>query len=184
MNSIILGAAIGLVVGLIIVLATLVVGVANSSLVDSYKVVGSADRLSGWLLQAKARALRDRVPVGLRRTWSRRSCGHLRPGGDLGRRRRGAAHRTAGHRRHPGVGAVAGGGVGAEREARPRGRREGGREQVDGPDPGEAERRRLQGIADEEARRRRRAEMEAGAATPEEAARYAAEALAAAGGAS
>lgn len=51
-------------------------------------------------------------------------------------------------------------------------------------DPGEAERRRLQGIADEEARRRRRAEMEAGAATPEEAARYAAEALAAAGGAS
>ena len=54
------------VVGLIIVLATLVVGVANSSLVDSYKVVGSADRLSGWLLQAKARALRDRVPVGLR----------------------------------------------------------------------------------------------------------------------
>jgi hypothetical protein len=54
------------VVGLIIVLATLVVGVANSSLVDSYKVVGSADRLSGWLLQAKSRALRDRVPVGLR----------------------------------------------------------------------------------------------------------------------
>lgn len=54
------------VVALIIVLATLTVAVANSSLVDSYKVVGGADRVSGWLLQAKQRALRDKTPVGLR----------------------------------------------------------------------------------------------------------------------
>ncbi|MFO0936634.1 MAG: hypothetical protein U0798_09000 [Gemmataceae bacterium] len=54
------------VVSLIIVLATLTVAVANSSLVDSYRIVGGADRLSGWLLQAKQRAVRDRTPVGLR----------------------------------------------------------------------------------------------------------------------
>jgi hypothetical protein len=54
------------VVGLIVVLATLTVAVANSSLVDSYRVVGAADRLSGWLLNAKTRALRDRTPIGVR----------------------------------------------------------------------------------------------------------------------
>jgi hypothetical protein len=54
------------VVGLIVLLATLTVAVANSSLVDSYKIVGSADRLSGWLLTAKQRALRDKTPVGVR----------------------------------------------------------------------------------------------------------------------
>lgn len=54
------------VVGLIVLLATLTVAVANSSLVDSYKIVGGADRLSGWLLTAKQRALRDKTPVGVR----------------------------------------------------------------------------------------------------------------------
>lgn len=54
------------VVGLIVLLATLTVAVANSSLVDSYKVVGGADRLSGWLITAKQRALRDKTPVGVR----------------------------------------------------------------------------------------------------------------------
>jgi prepilin-type N-terminal cleavage/methylation domain-containing protein len=52
-------------VGLIVVLATLTVAIANSSLVDSYRIVGGADRVSGWLLNAKNRALRDRTPIGL-----------------------------------------------------------------------------------------------------------------------
>lgn len=52
-------------VGLIVILATLTVAVANSSLVDSYRIVGGADRVSGWLLNAKNRALRDRTPIGL-----------------------------------------------------------------------------------------------------------------------
>jgi hypothetical protein len=54
------------VVGLIVLLATLTVAVANSSLIDSYKIVGGADRISGWLLTAKQRALRDKTPVGVR----------------------------------------------------------------------------------------------------------------------
>ncbi|HEY2784729.1 MAG TPA: prepilin-type N-terminal cleavage/methylation domain-containing protein [Fimbriiglobus sp.] len=51
---------------IISVLAAIAVSVARSSIADSYKTVGGADRLSGWLIIAKNRALRDRVPVGLR----------------------------------------------------------------------------------------------------------------------
>lgn len=47
-------------------LAAITVTIARSQVADSYKTVGGADRLSGWLLIAKNRALRDRVPVGIR----------------------------------------------------------------------------------------------------------------------
>lgn len=40
--------------------------VANSATFESYKVVGSGDRLSQWLMIAKNRALRDKTPRGIR----------------------------------------------------------------------------------------------------------------------
>jgi prepilin-type N-terminal cleavage/methylation domain-containing protein len=51
---------------LIAVLAAITVTVARSSITDSYTTTGATDRLSGWLLIAKNRALRDKTPVGLR----------------------------------------------------------------------------------------------------------------------
>ena len=54
------------VIFLIAVLAAITVTVARSSITDSYTTTGATDRLSGWLLIAKNRALRDRTPVGVR----------------------------------------------------------------------------------------------------------------------
>jgi hypothetical protein len=51
---------------LAIVLMALVVGVAGSDAFGSYKVVRSGDRVSGWLLIAKSRAIRDGQPRGVR----------------------------------------------------------------------------------------------------------------------
>lgn len=51
---------------LAIVLMALVVGVAGSDAFGSYKVVRSGDRVSGWLLIAKGRAVRDGQPRGVR----------------------------------------------------------------------------------------------------------------------
>ncbi len=53
-------------VALAITVLGLGVAVSQSSAFDSYKTVGSADRLSQWLLIAKNRALRDRAPRGVR----------------------------------------------------------------------------------------------------------------------
>jgi prepilin-type N-terminal cleavage/methylation domain-containing protein len=52
--------------GLIVTLLSIAVAVSNSSAVDSYKLVGSADKAAQALLQAKSRALRDKAPRGLR----------------------------------------------------------------------------------------------------------------------
>jgi prepilin-type N-terminal cleavage/methylation domain-containing protein len=54
------------VMGLIVVLAGLTVAVAESGAFGSQKVVTGADRVSGWLLIAKQRALRDGKPRGVR----------------------------------------------------------------------------------------------------------------------
>ncbi len=51
---------------LAIVLTALAVGVAGSDAFGSYKVVRSGDRVSGWLLIAKGRAVRDGQPRGVR----------------------------------------------------------------------------------------------------------------------
>jgi hypothetical protein len=51
---------------LAIVLMALVVGVAGSDAFGSYKVVRSGDRVSGWLLIAKSRAIRDGQARGVR----------------------------------------------------------------------------------------------------------------------
>jgi prepilin-type N-terminal cleavage/methylation domain-containing protein len=51
---------------IIAVLAAITVVVARSNIADSYTTTGATDRLSGWLMIAKNRALRDRTPVGLR----------------------------------------------------------------------------------------------------------------------
>jgi prepilin-type N-terminal cleavage/methylation domain-containing protein len=52
--------------GLIVVLLSLAVAVSNSAAVDSYKLVGSADKISQALITAKSRALRDKAPRGIR----------------------------------------------------------------------------------------------------------------------
>ncbi|QEL15440.1 pilus assembly FimT family protein [Limnoglobus roseus] len=49
-----------------IVLLSLAIAVSQSSAFESYKIVGSADRLSQWMLSAKNRALRDKAPRGIR----------------------------------------------------------------------------------------------------------------------
>lgn len=54
------------VMSMVIVLAALAVGVAESGAFGSQKVVSAADRASGWLLVAKQRALRDGRPRGVR----------------------------------------------------------------------------------------------------------------------
>src|SRR6476619_4709092 len=54
------------VVALIIVIAALTVAVLNSGFLSSQKVVGGADRVSGWLLISKQRAKRDGAPRGVR----------------------------------------------------------------------------------------------------------------------
>ncbi|MGL6076441.1 MAG: pilus assembly FimT family protein [Fimbriiglobus sp.] len=54
------------VMSLIVLLAALAVGVANSGLIGSQKVISASDRVSGWLLISKQRALRDGALRGLR----------------------------------------------------------------------------------------------------------------------
>jgi hypothetical protein len=54
------------VIVLIIVLAGLAVAVSQSGVFGSQRVVSGADRTSGWLLIAKQRAMRDRLPRGVR----------------------------------------------------------------------------------------------------------------------
>ena len=51
---------------LAIVLMSLALAVSQSGAFGSQRVVGAADRVSGWLLIAKQRALRDGTPVGVR----------------------------------------------------------------------------------------------------------------------
>src|SRR5205814_1794685 len=53
-------------IALAIVVLGLAIYIVNTATFDSYKVVGSGDRLSQWLIQAKNRALRDKAPRGLR----------------------------------------------------------------------------------------------------------------------
>src|SRR3982750_3750003 len=53
-------------IALAIVILGLTIYIVNTATFDSYKVVGSGDRLSQWLIQAKNRALRDKAPRGLR----------------------------------------------------------------------------------------------------------------------
>lgn len=54
------------VVALIVVIAALTVAVLNSGYLSSQRVVGGADRVSGWMLIAKQRAKRDGAPRGVR----------------------------------------------------------------------------------------------------------------------
>ncbi len=51
---------------LAVVLLALAIGVSQSSAFDSQKVVGSADRLTEWMIAAKSKALRDKAPRGIR----------------------------------------------------------------------------------------------------------------------
>ena len=54
------------VMTLIILLAALALGVSQSGMFGSQKVIGAGDRASGWLLIAKQRAMRDGAPRGVR----------------------------------------------------------------------------------------------------------------------
>jgi len=54
------------VMSLMVLLAAMTVGIANSSIVDSYKIVGAGDRVSGWLIMAKNKAQREGHPRGVR----------------------------------------------------------------------------------------------------------------------
>jgi prepilin-type N-terminal cleavage/methylation domain-containing protein len=54
------------VTGLILVLTALAVGVAYSGILDSHKLTSGSDKLSGWLLQARAKAIRNQWPNGIR----------------------------------------------------------------------------------------------------------------------
>lgn len=49
-----------------LVLLGIAVAVSQSSAFASYKIVGTADRLSQWMLSAKNKALRDKAPRGIR----------------------------------------------------------------------------------------------------------------------
>ncbi len=52
--------------GLIILLLSIAVVVANSATLDSYRIIGAGDKLSQALLTAKTRAARDKAPRGVR----------------------------------------------------------------------------------------------------------------------
>lgn len=54
------------VLGLILVLLGLTLAVNSTGITDSYKTVGAADRVSGWLLIAKTKAQREKRPAGVR----------------------------------------------------------------------------------------------------------------------
>lgn len=53
-------------IGLLIIIIALTTAIANSGAFGSQRVVSAADRVSGWLLIAKNRAVRDNAPRGLR----------------------------------------------------------------------------------------------------------------------
>lgn len=52
--------------GLMLVLAGLAVGVSYSGIFSSYRTIGTADRVSSWLLIAKSKAIREGAPRGVR----------------------------------------------------------------------------------------------------------------------
>ena len=54
------------VMSLIILLAALALGVSQTGMFGSQKVISAGDRVSGWLLIAKQRAVRDGAPRGVR----------------------------------------------------------------------------------------------------------------------
>ena len=54
------------VMSLIILLAALALGVSQTGMFGSQKVISGGDRASGWLLIAKQRAMRDGLPRGVR----------------------------------------------------------------------------------------------------------------------
>ena len=54
------------VLGIMLTLMSLAVAIANSGIIDNHRVTAGADRVSGWLLQARAKAARDRLPRGVR----------------------------------------------------------------------------------------------------------------------
>ena len=54
------------VMSLIILLAALALGVSQTGMFGSQKVISAGDRASGWLLIAKQRAMRDGLPRGVR----------------------------------------------------------------------------------------------------------------------
>ena len=54
------------VMTLIILLAALALGISQTGMFGSQKVISAGDRASGWLLNAKQRALRDGAPRGVR----------------------------------------------------------------------------------------------------------------------
>ena len=55
-----------IVIGVSLALAALAAGVGYSGMIGSQRTVSSADRVSGWLILAKQRALRDGRPSGVR----------------------------------------------------------------------------------------------------------------------
>ena len=54
------------VLGISLLLAAIAAGVGYSGMIGSQRTVSSADRVSGWLILAKQRALRDQRPSGVR----------------------------------------------------------------------------------------------------------------------
>ena len=54
------------VLGIMLVLMSLAVVMATSGILDNHRLSAGSDRVSGWLLQARAKAFRDRLPRGIR----------------------------------------------------------------------------------------------------------------------
>jgi prepilin-type N-terminal cleavage/methylation domain-containing protein len=54
------------VLGIMLVLMSLAVVVATSGILDNHRLSAGSDRVSGWLLQSRAKAFRDRLPRGIR----------------------------------------------------------------------------------------------------------------------
>jgi prepilin-type N-terminal cleavage/methylation domain-containing protein len=54
------------VMGILLVLIGLALLVANSGLIDNYRLTGGSDRIAGWLMQAKTKAKRTGFPCGVR----------------------------------------------------------------------------------------------------------------------
>ena len=54
------------VLGIMLVLMSLAVVMATSGILDNHRLSAGSDRVSGWLLQARSKAFRDRLPRGIR----------------------------------------------------------------------------------------------------------------------
>jgi prepilin-type N-terminal cleavage/methylation domain-containing protein len=54
------------VLGIMLVLMALAVVIVSSGLIDNHRLSAGSDRVSGWLLQARSKAFRDRLPRGVR----------------------------------------------------------------------------------------------------------------------